>query len=167
MVAYELVLLYEVEACFDHDVVLVAQNRGDLVGDPFLHQVNVDLFNVDFLIELWWELSRLEALLIDAERHGEVRLGCSKVCGVLGGVGSVEVKVQMEVGGPELSEQLAARRQDEPSYVRTGWTLAHVKLRDSLSCEHDRIAYRLVFAFKTYFPTRTVGSYANHLIVQD
>jgi hypothetical protein len=117
-VAYELVLLYEIEACFHYDVVLVAEDRGDLVRDPFLHQVNVDLLNVDFLIELWWELSRFEALLINAERHDEARLGCSKVRGVLGGVESVEVKVQVEVGGRELSEQLAARRQDEPGYVR-------------------------------------------------
>jgi hypothetical protein len=107
-VAYELVLLYEIEACFHYDVVLVAEDRGDLVRDPFLHQVNVDLLNVDFLIELWWELSRFEALLINTERHDEARLGCSKVRGVLGGVESVEVKVQVEVGGRELSEQLAA-----------------------------------------------------------
>jgi hypothetical protein len=117
-VAYELVLLYEVEACFNYNVVLVTENRGDLVCDPFLHQVNVDLFNVDFLIELWWELSRFEALLVNTERHGESRLGCSKVWGVLGGAESVEVKVPMEVGGRELSEQLAAQRQEEPGYVK-------------------------------------------------
>jgi hypothetical protein len=71
----ELILLDKIEACFDYDVVFVAENRGDLVCNPFLHQVNVDLFNVHFLVELRWKLSRLEALLVYAKRHDEARLG--------------------------------------------------------------------------------------------
>lgn len=66
-----MVLLNEIVACLDYNVVFVAEDGGDLVRDPFLHQVNVDLFNVDFRIELRWELSRLEALLVDAERHDQ------------------------------------------------------------------------------------------------
>jgi hypothetical protein len=67
----ELILLDEIVACFNYDVVFVAENCRDLVRDPFLHQVNVDLFNVDLLIELRWKFSRLEALLINAKRHTE------------------------------------------------------------------------------------------------
>lgn len=66
-----MVLLNEIVACLNYDVVFIAEDGGDFVRDPFLHQVNVDLFNVDFLIELRWELSRLEALLVDAERHDQ------------------------------------------------------------------------------------------------
>jgi hypothetical protein len=64
-----LILLNQVVARLDHDVVFIAEDGGDLVRDPLLHQVNVDLFNVDLLIELRWEFGRLEALLIDAHRH--------------------------------------------------------------------------------------------------
>jgi hypothetical protein len=69
----ELVLLNQIEARLYHDIVFVAQDRGNLVRDPFLHQINVDLLNVDFLVELGREFGRLEAFLIDTERH---------VCGV-------------------------------------------------------------------------------------
>jgi len=65
----KLVLLNQVVACLDHYVVFVAEDGGDLVRDPLLHQVNVDLFNVDLLIELRWEFGRPEALLVDAHRH--------------------------------------------------------------------------------------------------
>jgi hypothetical protein len=67
----ELILLDEVVACLDYNVVFVAEDGGDLVRDPFLHQVNVDLFNVDFLIELRWKFGRLHTLLVDTERHCE------------------------------------------------------------------------------------------------
>jgi hypothetical protein len=63
----KLVLLDKVVARLDHNIVFVAEDGGDLVRDPFLHQVNVDLFNVDFLIELRWEFGSLHALLVDAE----------------------------------------------------------------------------------------------------
>jgi hypothetical protein len=63
----ELVLLNQIEARLYHDIVFVAQDRGNLVRDPFLHQINVDLLNVGR------EFGRLEAFLIDTERH---------VCGV-------------------------------------------------------------------------------------
>jgi hypothetical protein len=66
-----LVLLNKIVACLDYNVVFVAEDGGDLVRDPLLHQVNVDLFNVDLLIELRWKLGGLEALLIDAERHAD------------------------------------------------------------------------------------------------
>lgn len=65
-----MILLDEVVACFHYDVVLIAEDGGDFVRDPLLHQVNVDLLNVDFLIELRWKFGRLEALLVNAERHG-------------------------------------------------------------------------------------------------
>jgi hypothetical protein len=74
--SHELVLLDEIVACLDHNVIFVAQDGGDLVRDPLLHQVNVDLFDIDLLVKLRWELGRLEALLINAERHrdGSARL---------------------------------------------------------------------------------------------
>lgn len=64
-----MVLLEQVEACLDDNVIIAAEDQGDLVSDPFLHQVNVDLLDVDFLVELGGELGRPKALLIDAERH--------------------------------------------------------------------------------------------------
>lgn len=96
VLSYKSVLLEEVVACLDYNVVFVAEDGGDLVRDPLLHQVNVDLFNVDLLIELRWKLSRLETLLVDAERHtdGYSRpLGCVRVrtCRADGFVVKVEV----------------------------------------------------------------------------
>jgi hypothetical protein len=91
--SYELILLNEVVTCLDYNVVFVAEDGGDFVCDPLLHQVNVDLFNIDFLIELRWKLSRSEALLVDAKRHGLVStgfLGC--VWGSVQRVDVIEVK---------------------------------------------------------------------------
>ena len=67
----KLALLNQVVTCLDYDVVLVTENSGDPVSNPLLHQVNVDLLNVDLLVELGWELGRLQALLVDAGRHFE------------------------------------------------------------------------------------------------
>jgi hypothetical protein len=80
--SYELILLNEVVTCLDYNVVFVAEDGGDFVCDPLLHQVNVDLFKVDFLIELRWKLSRPEALLIDTERHS---VGSTGVLGHVSG----------------------------------------------------------------------------------
>lgn len=80
--ACKLVLLNQIVAGLDYNIVFVAEDVGDLVGDPLLHQVNVDLLNVDLLIELGWKLGRPKALLVDAERHvvcAETRL---TACGV-------------------------------------------------------------------------------------
>lgn len=65
----ELILLDQVVARLDHNVVLIAEDGGDLVCNPLLHQVDVDLLNVDFLIKLRRELGCPEAFLINAKRH--------------------------------------------------------------------------------------------------
>jgi len=96
--SHKIISLKEVIARLDYDVVFVAEDGSDLVRDPLLHQVNVDLFNVDLPIELGWELSRLETLLVDAERHGDncsLPFGCvrGKTCRVDGVVVKVRVKV--------------------------------------------------------------------------
>jgi len=90
---------------FNHDVVLVGENQGDLFGDPswggelsarlgratedgsrkrgtgtgpvLLHDLDVDFLHVHLLIELGRELGALEELGIDAGGHG---------CGRVGGV---------------------------------------------------------------------------------
>ena len=64
-----MVLLNEIVARLDHYIILVAKNCGNPVGNPLLHQVDVDLLDVNFLVELRWELRRLEALLVDTERY--------------------------------------------------------------------------------------------------
>ena len=69
-------LFDEIVTGLDHNVVFVAENGGDLVRDPFLDQVNVDLLDVDFLVKFGWELGRLEALLVDAHSHVSVCCGC-------------------------------------------------------------------------------------------
>lgn len=86
---YKLILLDQVVARLYDNVVLVPEDVGDLVCDPLLHQVNVDLFNVDLLIELWWKPSRLEALLVNAHRHCDARNACSASCG------DVEARVRL------------------------------------------------------------------------
>lgn len=99
-------MLNQIVACFDYDVVFVAEDGGDLVRDPLLHQVNVDLLNVDFLIELRWEFSRLKALLIDAEGHVDSSVRR------LSGVYSIEdaaVHVKAGMKGKRTELQLAAR----------------------------------------------------------
>jgi hypothetical protein len=72
---YKLVLLDKVVARLDYDVVFITKNGCDLVRDPLLHQVNVDLFNVNFLVELRWEFGRPQALLIHAHGHDEKLMG--------------------------------------------------------------------------------------------
>jgi hypothetical protein len=73
--AYELVLFDKVVARLDYDVVFVTEDGRDLIRDPLLHQVNVDLFNVDFLVELRWKFSRPQALLVHTHRHAEEFMG--------------------------------------------------------------------------------------------
>jgi hypothetical protein len=108
VLSYKSILLKEVVACLDYNVVFVAEDGRDLVGDPLLHQVNVDLFNVDLLIELRWKLSRLETLLVDAERHADggsrtfgcVRLGTCCVDGIAAKVEVSEVaSSRLRLGG--------------------------------------------------------------------
>lgn len=67
----KLILLNEIVARLDHNVVFVTEDSGDPVSNPLLHQVDVDFLDVDLLVKLGRELCRLEALLIDAERHFE------------------------------------------------------------------------------------------------
>jgi len=66
-----LILLNEIVARLDHNVVFVTEDSGDPVSNPLLHQVDVDLLDVDLLVKLGRELCRLETLLIDAKRHFE------------------------------------------------------------------------------------------------
>lgn len=66
-----MILLNEIVARLDHNVVFVTEDSGDPVSNPLLHQVDVDFLDVDLLVKLGRELCRLEALLIDAERHFE------------------------------------------------------------------------------------------------
>jgi hypothetical protein len=66
----KLTLLKQVVARLDYYVIFIAEDGSDLVGNPPFHQVDVDLLDVHFLVKLWRELGRLEALLVDAERHG-------------------------------------------------------------------------------------------------
>jgi hypothetical protein len=74
-----LVLLNKIVACLDYNVVFVAEDGGDLVRDPLLHQVDVDLFDVDLLVELGWEFGSLEPLLVDAHRHNDAGLA-ARLC---------------------------------------------------------------------------------------
>ena len=67
----KLVLFDQIVTGLDYDVVFVAENSGDPVSNPLLHEVNVDFLNVDLLVELGWKLCCLETLLIDARRHFE------------------------------------------------------------------------------------------------
>lgn len=77
MFTHKLTLLNQIVACFDNNVVFVAQNVRDLLRNPLLHQINVDFLDVNLTIKLRREFRGLEALLIDAERHG--RSDCSVV----------------------------------------------------------------------------------------
>jgi hypothetical protein len=100
-------LLDEVVACLDHNVIFVAKDGGDLVRDPLLHQVNVDLFDIDLLVKLRWELGRLEALLINAERHRDGLIRLLVVVWCFNDVSMDAERKLAEVAGE--SSQLAAR----------------------------------------------------------
>lgn len=65
----ELILFDEIVARLNHNVVFVAQNRRDAVCNPLLHQVNIDLLDVDFFVKLGWKFGSLEALLVDTRCH--------------------------------------------------------------------------------------------------
>lgn len=75
----KLVLLDEVVACLYYDIVFIAENGGDFVRDPLLHQVNIDLLNVDLLIELRWKFGSPQAFLVNAHCH--VGGAAVRVCG--------------------------------------------------------------------------------------
>jgi hypothetical protein len=103
-----LVLLNEIVACLDYDVIFVTKDGGDLVCDPFLHQIDVNPFDVDFLVKLGWELGRLESLLVNAERHHD-RL--TRLLVVVWSLNNVSVDVERKLAVvADGSSQLAARR---------------------------------------------------------
>ena len=68
---YRLVLLNQVVACLYHNIVFIAKDIRDPASNPLLDQINVNLLDIYFLVELWREFGGLEALLVDAECHCE------------------------------------------------------------------------------------------------
>lgn len=62
-------LVKPIEDGLDKDVV-VPDHFVDFVGYPLFHQGHFDFALVDWLIEFWGELGRLEELLVHGERHG-------------------------------------------------------------------------------------------------
>lgn len=69
----KLALLNQVVARLDNYVIFIAEDGGDLVGNPPFDQVDVDFLDVDLPVELGREFGRHEALLVDTERHGGKR----------------------------------------------------------------------------------------------
>lgn len=61
MVTHRLgLVLQEPHRVLDHDLILESNELNDLFGDPRTHDLEIDLAHVDFAVELWRELHRLE-----------------------------------------------------------------------------------------------------------
>lgn len=80
MHTYELVLLNQIVAGLDHNVIFVAQDIRDLLCNPLLHQIDVDLLDVNLTIELWRKFGGLQALLVNAECHGRCGRSVARSC---------------------------------------------------------------------------------------
>jgi hypothetical protein len=64
------VLLKQVVTKLDNHIVVIFENVCDPSGYELLHNLNIDLLDIDALVELRRELRRLQQLRIHAHRHG-------------------------------------------------------------------------------------------------
>jgi hypothetical protein len=57
-------LIQDVENKLGNDIIVVLEDTGDLVGDPALDELDIDLLHVNLHIELGRELGRTQQPLV-------------------------------------------------------------------------------------------------------